>query len=204
MKVLAKLINALDSTNKTGSKIIAIERFLEESTELDKYWFLRLFTGKRPRRSVKTSLMRQWATQISDVPDWLFQESYLAAGDLAETISLIIPPATKSVEKSLDEWMNEIIALQGKSEDEVKTYILSAWEHLGQTERFVFNKLLGSSFRIGVSSKTLINAFAKYYNLDANLVAYSLMSDWHPEKMKFENFIKGDHINTNLSAPYPF
>lgn len=204
MKVLAKLINALDSTNKTGSKIIAIEDFLEESTELDKYWFLRLFTGKRPRRSVKTSFMRQWATQISEVPDWLFQESYLAVGDLAETISLIIPPATKTIDKSLDEWMNEIISLPTKSENEVKSYIIDAWDHLDQTERFVFNKLLGSSFRIGVSSKSLINAFAKYYKVDANLVAHSLMSDWYPEKMKFEDFIKGDHININLSAPFPF
>lgn len=204
MKVLADLINALDSTNKTSSKIQAIETFLSESTELDKYWFLRLFTGKRPRRSVKTNLLRQWATQISEVPDWLFQESYLAVGDLAETISLIIPPAKETIEKSLDQWMQEIMALPTMNEEDIKTYIITSWNQLGQTERFVFNKLLGSSFRIGVSSKSLINAFAKYYHTDSNLVSHSLMSDWDHENLSFEDYIKGEHINANLSSPFPF
>lgn len=204
MKVLARLINALDSSNKTNSKILAIEQFLAESTEMDKYWFIRLFTGKRPRRSVKTTTMRQLAIEYSGIPEWLFLESYSAVGDLAETIALIIPPAKHTIDKSLDQWMQEIMSLQGMPEDEIKGYILTSWESLGQTERFVFNKLMGSSFRIGVSSKTLINAFAKFYELDANLVAHSLMSDWDPELLSFEKFIKGEHININLSVPYPF
>ena len=204
MKVLAKLINALDSTNKTNSKITAIETFLSESSELDKYWFMRLFTGKRPRRSVKTSAMRDWAAQISQIPEWLFQESYTAVGDLAETISLIIPPATRTIDKPLNTWMQEIISLQHKSDTEVQAYIKESWAQLGQVERFVFNKLLGSSFRIGISSKTLINAFANYYQVDSNLVSHSLMSEWDPNEISFEDFIKGVHINHNLSAPYPF
>lgn len=204
MKVLARLINALDSSNKTNSKILAIEQFLADSTELDKYWFIRLFTGKRPRRSVKNTTMRQLAVEFSGIPEWLFQESYSAVGDLAETIALIIPPAKHTIDKSLDQWMQEIMSLQGMPEDEIKGYILASWESLGQTERFVFNKLMGSSFRIGVSSKTLINAFAKFYELDSNLVAHSLMSDWDPELLSFEKFIKGEHININLSVPYPF
>lgn len=204
MKVLAKLIHALDNTNKTGSKITAIALFLDESTEMDKYWFLRLFTGKRPRRTVKTSLMRNWAMEITGIAEWLFQESYLAVGDLAETISLIIPPAQRTIDKPLDQWMNEIIVLKDQQEDEIKAYILNAWDHLDQTERFVFNKLLGSSFRIGISSKTLINAFAKYYRVDANRVAHSLMSEWDPETITFKDFISGDHLNINLSVPYPF
>ena len=204
MKVLARLINALDSSNKTNSKILAIEQFLADSTELDKYWFIRLFTGKRPPRSVKTTTMRQLAVEYSEIPEWLFLESYSAVGDLAETIALIIPPAKHTIDKSLDQWMQEIMSLQGMPEDEIKGYIIASWESLGQTERFVFNKLMGSSFRIGVSSKTLINAFAKFYELDANLVAHSLMSDWDPELLSFEKFIKGEHININLSVPYPF
>ncbi len=204
MKVLAKLINVLDSSNKTNSKILAIEEFLTESTEMDKYWFMRLFTGKRPRRSVKTSILRHLAVQYCQIPEWLFQESYTTVGDLAETIALIIPPAQHTADKSLNQWMQEIIALNGKPENEINDYIISSWESLGQTERFVFNKLLGSSFRIGVSSKTLINAFAKYYDLDPNLVAHSMMSEWNPDQLSFKEFISGDHININLSVPYPF
>src|SRR5690606_23910540 len=122
MKVLARLINALDSSNKTNSKILAIEQFLAESSELDKYWFIRLFTGKRPRRSVKTTIMRQLAIEYCGIPEWLFLESYTAVGDLAETIALIIPPAKQTVEKSLDQWIQEIMALQGQPEDVIKSY----------------------------------------------------------------------------------
>lgn len=204
MKILAKLINALDSTNKTGSKISAIEEFLATSSEMDKYWILRLFTGKRPKRTVKTALLKQWATELSGIPDWLFQESYLAVGDLAETIALITPADTQTIDKSLNQWMVDIIALQHQDEQHIKAFILQAWQQLPQLERFVFNKLLGSTFRIGISSKTLINAFAKYYQVDPNLVAHSLMSDWNPENLKFADYIQGMHINSNLSAPFPF
>ena len=31
--------------------------------------------------------MRIWASELAEVPEWLFEESYHIVGDLAETIS---------------------------------------------------------------------------------------------------------------------
>jgi hypothetical protein len=42
---------------------------------------------------------------------------------------------------------------------------------LDYTERLIFNKLLGGSFRIGVSDKTLINALTKFSGQESSIDA---------------------------------
>ena len=34
--------------------------------------------------------MRQWAAEVAQLPEWLFEESYHIVGDLAETIALLV------------------------------------------------------------------------------------------------------------------
>lgn len=204
MKEFATLISALDSTNKTGLKQEAIINFLDTASDKDKLWFLALFTGKRPRRKVSTTLMKQWAMEISGIPDWLFRESYSSVGDLGETISLVLPEPVTYNDQSLDSWMQQINALDTKTEEEKKQFVLDAWEHLPHTERFIFNKLLGGSFRVGIAAKGLINAIAAYYQLEANIVAHTLMGDWQLEGVTFDALIRGEYIESHRSRPYPF
>jgi len=204
MKAFADLMNALDSTNKTNLKLDAIGRFLDEAGEPDKRWMLALFTGKRPKRNVSTTLMREWAMEVAGIPAWLFLESYAAVGDLGETIALILPPPETYTERTLEEWMRSIVSLKDAGETDKKQFVLDAWKSLPLTERFIFNKLLGGSFRIGVSSKTLINALAKYYHTDANVVAHSVMGDWKIEDVRFDDLVLGKYTDTQRSKPYPF
>ena len=204
MKAFASLVNALDSTNKTNLRMEAIDRFLTEADSGDKLWFLALFTGKRPKRYVGTPLMKQWAMEVAQIPEWLFFESYAAVGDLGETISLILPQPAVYTERSLSEWMQLILNLKDATEAEKKQFVLDAWSSLPYMERFIFNKLLGGSFRVGVSSKTLINALAKHYGMDASAVAHSIMGDWKMEEVTFDQLIHGHYTDTQLSKPYPF
>jgi DNA ligase-1 len=106
-----------------------------------------MFTGKKPKRPVNTSLIRQWATELSGVPEWLFAESYHSVGDLSETIALVLPPAEHITNRKLHEWINDLASLHSKSEDEKKVFILNAWNSLDTQERFVFNKLISGNFR---------------------------------------------------------
>jgi DNA ligase-1 len=46
----------------------------------------------------------------------------------------------------------------------------------------IFNKLLGGSFRIGVSDKTLINALTKFSGQESSALMHSLMGKWQPTK----------------------
>ncbi|MDA3613475.1 ATP-dependent DNA ligase [Polluticaenibacter yanchengensis] len=204
MKEFAILINALDSTNKTGLKQEAIETFLAKAPDEDKLWFLALFTGKRPKRKVSTTLLKQWAIEIAGIPAWLFQESYAAVGDLGETISLILPEPVQYKEQPLAVWMEQIKLLELMTEPEKKQYVINAWQNLPHTERFIFNKLLGGSFRVGIAAKSLINAIAGYYKMEASAVAHTIMGEWHPDQVTFDALINGEHIQSHRSKPYPF
>lgn len=204
MKDFALLINTLDSTNKTNAKVDAMVSYLQTANSSDRLWFLALFTGKRPKRPVNTNLLKQWALELTQLPEWLFVESYASVGDLGETLSLILPNAEQTIEKSLTQWMAELIALRDLTEEEKKAYVLESWNGLNHLERFIFNKLIGGSFRIGVSKKLLINALSKYSGIDANILMHSIMGKWKIEEEDFDNLLQGTNINPDDSKPYPF
>lgn len=204
MKKFATFINQLDSSNKTSNKLAAIRQYLSEAGNADKCWFLALFTGKRPKRIVATAQLKQWAMEAANLPEWLFRESYAAVGDLGETIALILPEPTIATNDSLSGWIQKINGLRTATEEEKKQFITQAWKGLTLTEKFIFNKLLGGSFRVGVSSKTLINALAAEYGMEPNAVAHSIMGSWDVDNADFDGLIKGHYTNTNLSKPYPF
>lgn len=204
MKHFAELINAVESSNKTTAKVDAIVHYLDIADEKDKLWFLALFTGKRPKRPVNSNLLKEWAYEITSIPDWLFLESYSAVGDLGETLSLILPAPEELIEKSLHQWMQELLDLKNKSDDEKKQYVLESWNGLDYTERFIFNKLIGGSFRIGVSKKILINSLAKYSGIETSTLMHSIMGKWEVETTNFSELISGENINPDNSKPYPF
>lgn len=178
--------------------------YLETAPESDKLWFLALFTGKRPRRPINTALLKKWVLEITQLPEWLFLESYSSVGDLGETLSLILPKSEFEIDKSLSQWMSELIDLREKSDEEKKKYVLESWKALDYTERFIFNKLIGGSFRIGVSKKMLINALAKFSGEEPSQLMHSIMGKWTMEEANFQDLIEGKNINPDNSKPYPF
>ena len=204
MKHFAELISTLESTNKTNAKIDAMVHYLNAAPENDKLWFLALFTGKRPKRPVNTNLLKLWALEIIQLPEWLFLESYSSVGDLGETLSLILPPPENDIQKSLSQWMTELIHLKDQTDEEKKRYVTESWNGLDYTERFIFNKLIGGSFRIGVSKKLLITALSKYSDIDSNQLMHSIMGKWSVGDMNFEDLFTGTNINPDNSKPYPF
>ena len=204
MKHFAELILALESSNKTTAKIDAMVHYLQTADEKDKLWFLALFTGKRPKRPVNSNFLKLWALEIIQLPEWLFLESYSSVGDLGETLSLILPAPENNIDKSLNQWITELIDLKDKTDAEKKEYVLQSWNGLDYTERFIFNKLIGGSFRVGVSKKLLINALAKYSGIEASQLMHSIMGKWAIEEVNFEDLIQGTNINPDNSKPYPF
>ena len=148
MRNFAELIRNLDNTNKTTIKVEALTEYFRNAQPTDKVWTIALLSHRRPPRPVNTTLLRLWANEIADIPMWLFEESYHIVGDLAETIALIIPESDQHSDKSLTEFLEEIIALKKKSEPEKKEYLHENWLSMNYYERFVFTKLITGSFRI--------------------------------------------------------
>jgi len=163
-----------------------------------------LFTHRRNKRTVKTTLLREWAAEISDIPLWLFEDSYHIVGDLAETISLVVPNNISNSNKSLTNWIHEIEALKNVDDEDKKSFILKAWSTLDQNQRFLFNKLITGGFRIGVSKKSVTKALSKFTNIEENTIAHRLMGNWHADDITFDELIINASPEDDLSKPYPF
>lgn len=204
MKRFSQLIQELELSNKTNDKIAALVSYFTEADDRDKPYVIAMFTGRRPKRPITTALIKQWAIELSGIPEWLFSESYSSVGDLSETIALVLPPAENSIDKPLHQWITELAQLQGETDEAKKEYILNAWNSLNTQERFIFNKLISGNFRIGVSNKMLVNAIAKHSDEDSSKIMHSIMGKWLPNEITYQELIAGAHVNTNNSWPYPF
>ncbi|MGF1555382.1 ATP-dependent DNA ligase [Paucihalobacter sp.] len=204
MKQFAALIQQLELTNKTNAKIEAMVRYFSTAPNKDKLWLIALFTGKRPKRPVKTSLMKEWCLEITGLPEWLFLESYSAVGDLGETLSLLLPPPKQQSDKTLSQVIQDLKVIKNFSDEEKKTYILETWDSFETHQRFLINKLIGGSFRVGVSKKLLVNALSKYSGVESNQLMHSIIGNWTVDDITFEDLIEGKHINYDNSKPYPF
>jgi DNA ligase 1 len=204
MEEFAALIKELDSTNKTTVKVAALARYFQRVSNKDKVWAIAILSHRRPPRPVNTTLLRSFAAELSNIPLWLFEESYHIVGDLAETIALVIPPSASTSEKSLSQFLDEIIDLKAATESNKKEYLHENWLALNYYERFVFTKLITGSFRIGVSQKLMTRALSKATEIDEDVLAYKLMGKWDPQKISFDQLILQENEEDYLPKPYPF
>ncbi len=204
MKSFADFFASLDDTNKTNERIDIIKDYFSKASDSDKLWTLYLFSGGKIKKKFNTSQLKDWAIEYSELPGWLFDESYSSVGDLAETIALILPAAETSSGKTLKEWIDYIESVNSASDENRKLKIIEAWKSLDQNERFIFNKLITGAFRAGVSQKTFINAISGLENIDVNIIAHRLMGNWHPSRTSYNELLKGNGINDEISKPYPF
>ncbi|MEL6987068.1 MAG: ATP-dependent DNA ligase [Bacteroidota bacterium] len=204
MKKFASLFQSLEESNKTNDKVNALASYFKEANNDDKLWTIALLSHRRPKRTVKTSLLRLWAAELSELPTWLFESSYHIVGDLAETIALVLPKPTYQVNRSLTQWIEYIKALKDLEENEKKEKIIEAWLGLDTSERFLFNKIITGGLRIGVSQKLMTRALSKSTGIEENTLMHRLMGDWTPDKTTFQKLILEPNENENISQPYPF
>ncbi len=208
VKQFAALISALANSTKTNDKLQALVEYFSTASDDDQIYTLALFTDRRPKRAVNTTKLREWCADLVGIPLWLFEESYQHVGDLSETIALAMSKPSlekeQGAEKSLKEWIVFLQDLQNKTEEEKKIAITQAWKSLDKNECFIFNKLMGGNFRVGVSKLTIINALSKVYKIDAQVVAHQISGNWQAENTSLEGLIKGNIGKTDISKPYPF
>ena len=185
MKQFAELIQTLASGSKTNAKLQALNDYFDGANDRDKVWVIALFTGRRPKGSINSSLMRQWAMEQSSLPPWLFEECYHTVGDLAETIALILPKNENraGLSKPLAYYMESLQQLVKAPDELKKSFVLDAWNEMDEKQIFVFNKLITGGFRIGVSQKMIVNALAKNTGRSSSEIAHRLIGTWDPLKI---------------------
>ena len=226
MKRFATLFAQLDETTKTNQKVAAMVDYFQKTPAEDAAWAVYFLRGRRPKRLVRSRLLREWAAEIADVPEWLLAECHSTVGDSAETAALLLPRnetdrPTRSVgvprntnlsmlkqskDRPLHEWMNNhILPLRLVDDQEKQQRIVEWWGKLDMPKRFVLNKLLTGAFRVGVSQALLTRALAEVGNIDKSIIAHRLMGDWQPTPAFFNQLLaEDDDGQLALSKPYPF
>ncbi len=205
MKAFAELYTEIDESNRTNDKVAALARFFASASPADAMWAVYFLIGRKPKQLVGTRKLREWAAEEAGVTSWLFDESYDAVGDLSEAIALLLPPPTATSDRSLCEWVEEVLLpLKSQADHEQKARILEAWRSMDGTQRFVWNKLLSGAFRVGVSSLLVTRALAKVSGIEPAVVAHRLMGDWQPTPEFFTRLVAAEAEDADLSRPYPF
>ena len=204
MKDFAQLFTRIDQSTKTTVKVAALAEFFATAPEEDRLWTIALFSGRRPKRAVTTTRLREWAAERAGYPLWLFEEAYPIVGDLAETIALFLPPAARDTDLGLTHWINMLRGLSQVEEPARKAAVLTAWDELDTTSRFLFNKLITGGFRIGISQKLMTRALAQATGKDEAELAHRLMGNWSPDETTYHALIEAEDATADASRPYPF
>ncbi|WP_339480176.1 ATP-dependent DNA ligase [Pseudomonas sivasensis] len=176
MKAFAELYANLDATTSSNAKLAALQAYFLKAPPEDAAWAVYFLSGGRPRQLVPTRLLRDMATEASGIEPWLFEESYQSVGDLAETISLLLPESTYTSEDGLAVWLEEkLLPLRGLSPQDLAERLPALWAQLDQPSLMVCIKLITGSFRVGVSKLLVTRALAAMAGLDSKRVAQRLV-----------------------------
>ncbi len=203
----ADLVKVLGTSTKTTDKLAALVQYFASADDKDKVWVIALFSGRKPKRAVNTTQLVTWCVEVAELPGWLFGESYHTVGDLAETISLLLPETVSDQpheNKSLHFYIETFKQIEKQDESIKRGFILDSWKQMNQNERFVFNKLITGAFRIGVSQKMMVNALAKFTSLEASVIAHRISGNWDPSTTTFAELLNENPAITDYSKPYPF
>ncbi len=209
MRAFANMVDALSATTKTNEKIAALEHYFSVANEKDKVWVIALFSGRRPKRTISSTLLKNWCSEFCKVPLWLLDECYHTVGDLSETIALLVASSNKIIavpqEHPLYYYIEQFVSLEKGTEEDRKNFMLQGWAQLESiTEKFVFNKLLSGSFRIGVSQQLIVKALAKVSGAAPAVIAHRLSGKWNPATITFKELLSDENNVADISKPYPF
>jgi DNA ligase-1 len=219
MRRFAALYAALDATTSTKDKLDALSAYFAAAEPEDAAWASYFLAGGKPRQSVPTRVLTELARERAGLPEWLFDESYQAVGDLAETIAHILPPALRESELGLAQWIEErVLTLRGADPAELRERLTGYWDELNWSERFLLTKLIGGGFRVGVARQLVVRALAEVAGVDHKRIAQRMVgwtdSRQPPGAARYLRLIapesSGDDANENaphesdLGLPYPF
>ncbi|MCQ4239667.1 ATP-dependent DNA ligase [Stutzerimonas stutzeri] len=212
MKAFATLYSRLDATTSSNAKLAAMRDYFRDADPADAAWAVYFLAGGRPRQLVPTRVLRETAMQAAGLPEWLFEESYQAVGDMAETISLLMPEAEHSSEDGLAVWMQDrLLPLRGLPPEELAERLPALWAQLDRLSLMVCIKLITGAFRVGVSKLLVTRALASLADLDPKRVAQRLVGytdlSHRPSAEGYRALIaeESEHEHAQRGGqPYPF
>ena len=213
MKEFAELFAQLDASTSSNAKLLALQNYFQSAEPADAAWAVFFLAGGKPKQVVPTKVLRQLILDSAALPEWLFEECYEAVGDLAETLSLLLPPSQHQSSEGLASWVeNKLLPLRNAAVDGLTQQLLALLELLDQQSQLVFIKLITGSFRVGVSKLSVTRALAAVSGCDAKRIAQRLVGyTEHLSRATADNYLRliapvsDDGIDQrDPGQPYPF
>lgn len=208
MKQFAELVYTLGTSTKTNEKLEALQNYFVAAPPKDVVWVIAVFSGRRPKRIVNTNFLKDLCIDIAAIPSWLFEECYQTVGDLAETISLLLPDSERTdndaSENNLSYYLEIFTSILKRPDEEKKAFIIESWRSMTRNEKFVFNKLITGGFRIGVSQTIMVKALAKSVAVSPSVIAHRISGNWDPATTMLDDLLTESSSNADHSKPYPF
>jgi DNA ligase-1 len=205
MKNFVSLFQELDETSQIEAKIEALINYFRIVTPGDMAWTFYILLGRKIKKVVSVKKLKEWSLELSQIPEWLFSECQDNVGDLAETISSILPINEYSEDISLQSLIEDyIIPLYDQKEDVHKEKIIYIWQNLNSIERYIWNKLVSGSFYIDISPKLVIKALARISGLNESIISYRLSGNWIPSVEFINTLLDSDDEKIAPVKPFPF
>ena len=207
MKLFTELYVELDQTNKTNEKVEAMRFYFERAKAEDAAWALYFLSGRKPRQIVPSRFLRQWALELSGIPEWLYAESRDTVGDGAETMALLLPGNANIDTTPLHVLVEQkLLPLRGIDEVTQRNAVTRAWSTMNYSQRLVYNKLITGAFRVGVSQLLVIRALAELSQVPRDVIAHRLMGEWEPSAEFFRTILEpeGTAGTVSIARPFPF
>jgi len=212
VKAFTDLYMALDATTSSNAKLAAMVAYFQAAPPEDAAWAVYFLAGGKPRQLVPSKVMRDFAQRAARIPEWLFDESYQAVGDLAETIALLSPQPAGANSGGLALWMEEkLLPLRGLAPEDLLTRMDALWRELDTPGRFICAKLMTGAFRVGVSKLLVTRALATVAGIDAKRIAERMVGYTdlraRPDAARFAALVAPESAGEQTrdgAQPYPF
>jgi len=211
MKAFAALYAALDASSSTRHKVAVMSDYLRTAPPADAAWAVYFLAGGKPRQTVPSRVLREAACEAAGLAPWLFEESYAAVGDLAETIAHLLPEGAATDDTGLAQWLQtRLLPLRGAAPADAARGLREAWAGLDWNGRFLLNKLITGGLRVGVSRQLVVRALAAVSGLDAALIAQRMIgftdARRSPEAQHLAALLAPTQAGVTVrdGRPYPF
>ena len=173
MHGFAHLIEALDTRLSAEDQVAALIGYFDTAPPEDAAWAVHLLNGGRLAAAVPVGRLRALACREAHLAPWLFDACLQAAGDIAETLAHVLPPASQAADaKGLAPWINtRLQALRDLPTAQQDACIARVWDELDASGRFLFNRLVTGGPVAKLDPRLLLRALANHARLDERCLA---------------------------------
>ena len=196
MQRFTDLYFALDASNRTTSKLAALQKYFNGADAADAAWAVYFLIGGRLKRTVASREFREWAGRACGYPEWMVEECYDHVGDLAETLALLLSnrvtpnEAKAEASISLSELVEQrILPLRDMEAEDREAALSGFWSSLDARQCLVLNKLITGGFRVGVSRTLVTRALAQLAEVEVAVMAHRMMGDWQPSEANYRSLL---------------